>query len=64
MNEVIGAMILSLSEQATKHIEQASMGRIGSIDNRPDNVWVANMVTAMLLNATANALGAAREKLR
>jgi hypothetical protein len=64
MNEIISAMILSLSESANEHAMQAGKGRELNIDNRPDNVWLANMVTAMLLNATAKALSAARDKLR
>jgi len=61
MNEVISAMMLSLLESAQKHIDQAGACRNGG---RPDNVWVANMITAQMLNATADALRAGRDALR
>jgi len=61
MNDAISAMILSVLESAQKHINQAGTIRNGG---QPDSVWVANMVTAMLLNATADALRAGREALR
>jgi hypothetical protein len=61
MNEVISAMMLSLLESAQKHINHAGQIRNGG---QPDQIWVANMVTAMLLNATADALRAARDALR
>ena len=61
MNEALSAMILSLLESAQKHVNQAGTVRNG---RQPDAVWVANMVTAQMLNATADALRAGRDALR
>jgi hypothetical protein len=61
MNEALNAMMLSLLESAQKHIDRAGVCRNGG---RPDAVWIANMVTAQVLNATADALRAGRDALR
>ena len=61
MNEVISAMMLSLLESAQKHIDQAGACRNGG---RPDSVWLANMITAQMQHATADALRAGRDALR
>jgi hypothetical protein len=61
MNEALSAMILSLLESAQKHIADAGIVRNG---RSPDSVWIANMVTAQMLNATAAALSAGRDSLR
>jgi hypothetical protein len=61
MNEALSAMILSLLENSNRHVTEAGTNRSGGA---PDCAWTAHMVTAMLLKDTAEALRAAREKLR